>query len=71
MKGLDTTQAQLTSNSLSGVINLRFEDILLQTGAVNRIKEFLSKKPFIETVALVNVEFQDSVSDFKKFMEGI
>jgi hypothetical protein len=38
---------------------------------VSRIKEFLSKKPLIETVALINVEFQDSVSDFKKFMEGI
>ena len=64
-------QPNVNQPSTSGIINLRFEDTEITTGAVIRLKEFLSKKLLLETLSFVNVTFTDSVQDFKKIMEGI
>ena len=71
MTGLPTTVTVQGGAPQSGIVNLRFEDCQFHSSSVIKLKDFLSKKGLIETLGIVNCTFQDSVTDFKRTIEGV
>ena len=52
MGGISDTAPQLLQTSVSGIVNLRFEECQIVSKAVQSIKNFLSQKQLIETFTL-------------------
>lgn len=71
MLGMPPIMPDPNSNSFSGIKHLNFYDTELDTMGVTRLRDFLIKKPLIETIGFHNMRLQNKTNDFKKLMEGV
>lgn len=71
MLGLPPSMPEPNSNAISGIKHLHFFDVEIDFAGVSRLRDFLIKKPLIETIGFHNVKLSNAVNDFKKLMEGI
>jgi hypothetical protein len=69
--GLSDTAPQAQQTPNSGIINLRFEECIFVSKAVQQLKQFLSHKQLLETLCIQKVEFQEPVADFRTLVEGL
>lgn len=58
-------------NVSSGIKHLHFFNTELNTLSISKLRDFLIKKPLMETIGFENCKFENKLIDFKKIMEGI